>query len=326
MNIVEISNKFPTEHDAVLFAEKIRWGKKPKCTYCSSKKISKRTKDMRYKCYECKNTFSVTVGTQIHDTRLPMKTWLFALSLITDAKKGLSAKQLQRNLSISYPTAHKMYMQIRKWMSVENSMNPELDGIVELDTAYIGGKPRKQQNPDCLPQKKVAKLDERIKELNKAGVDFKRGKGNPAKCIPSKRGKGTRKIPIIGGVERNGNVFAEVTRTINAEKIKELVKRNIKEDDAILITDEDTAHTKLSRIIEHIAIDHHKMYSYKGVNTNSIESFWAIIKRGIIGQYHKVSAKHLPDYIAEFVFKYNNRKEGDIMFETLVKNALQSKN
>ena len=78
--------------------------------------------------------------------------------------------------------------------------------------------------------------------------------------------------------------------------------------------------------MEYIAIDHKRMYSYKGVNTNSIESFWAIIKRGIIGQYHKVSLKHLPEYIAEFVFKYNNRKDDDIMFETLVKNALQNKN
>lgn len=325
MNIVEISNKFPTEHEAVLFAEKIRWGKKPKCTYCTSVKVSKRTKDMRYKCYDCNKTFSVTVGTQIHDTRLPVKTWLFALSLITDAKKGLSARQLQRNLSISYPTAHKMYMQIRRWMVTENSTNPELDGIVEMDTAYIGGKPRKQKNYDCIPQKKVAKLDERIKELKEAGVNFK-GKRGSVKCTPSKRGKGTKNIPITGIVERNGNVFAEITKTLNAEKVKQLVKKYVKEDDAVIVTDEDTAHNKLHKIIEHVAIDHKRMYSYKGVNTNSIESFWAIIKRGIIGQYHKISPKNLPEYIAEFVFKYNNRKDDDVMFETLVRNALQNKN
>lgn len=325
MNIVEISNKFPTELEAVSFAEKMRWGKTPKCTYCKSEKISKRTKDLRYKCYKCDKTFSVTVGTQIHDTRLPVKTWLFALSLITDAKKGLSAKQLQRNLSISYPTAHKMYMQIRGWMSIENSTNSELEGIVEMDTAYIGGKPRKQKNPDCIPQQKVEKLDERIKELKEAGVKFK-GKRGFVKCTPSKRGKGTKNIPITGIVERNGNVFAEVTKTLNADVVKKLVKKYVKEDDAVIVTDEDTAHNKLHTIIEHIAIDHKRMYSYKGVNTNSIESFWAIIKRGIIGQYHKISPKNLPDYIAEFVFKYNNRKEGEEMFETLVKNALQNKN
>jgi len=325
MNIVEISNKFPTEHEAVLFAEKIRWGKKPKCTYCESQKVSKRTKDMRYKCYECKNTFSVTVGTQIHNTRLPVKTWFFALSLITDAKKGLSARQLQRNLNISYPTAHKMYMRIRKWMSEENNTQPELDGVVEMDTAYIGGKPRKQKNVDCIPQKKVVRLDERIKELNQAGVNFK-GKRGAVKCIPSKRGKGTKNIPITGIVERDGNVFVEVTKTLNADIVKKLVKKYVKEDDAVIVTDEDTAHRKLHDIIEHVAIDHKRMYSYKGVNTNSIESFWAIIKRGIIGQYHKISPKNLPEYIAEFVFKYNNRKDDEVMFETLVRNALQNKN
>lgn len=325
MNIVEISNRFPTELEAVHFAEKVRWGKKPVCTYCESKKISKRTRDLRFKCYKCKRTFSVTVNTQLHDTRLPMKTWLFALSLITDAKKGLSAKQLQRNLNISYPTAHKMYMQIRKWMSEENSTNPELDGIVEMDTAYIGGKPRKQKNPDCVPQQKVDKLDERIKELKKAGVKFK-GKRGFVKCIPSKRGKGTKNIPVTGIVERNGNVFVEVTRTLNSDVVKKLIKKYVKEDDAVIVTDEDTAHNKLHRIIEHIAIDHKRMYSYKGVNTNSIESFWAIIKRGIIGQYHKIDPKNLPDYIAEFVFKYNNRKNDDEMFTVLVKSALQNKN
>ena len=325
MNIVEISNKFPTEHEAVLFAEKIRWGKKPICPYCSSNKISKQTKDMRYKCYSCKNTFSVTVGTYLHDTRLPIKTWLFALSLITDAKKGLSAKQLQRNLNISYPTSYKMYMKIRQWMNEENKTLPELDGIVELDTVYIGGKPRKQKNYDCIPQKKVAKLDERIKELKQAGINL-RGKGNPAKCIPSKRGKGTKNISVVGIVERDGNVIAQIMKTINADTIKELVKKNVVEDDAVIITDEDTAHNKLSKIMEHIAIDHKRMYSYKGINTNTIESFWAIIKRGIIGQYHKINAKHLSDYIAEFIFKYNNRKDDEIMFKTLVNNALQNKN
>lgn len=77
----------------------------------------------------------------------------------------------------------------------------------------------------------------------------------------------------------------------------------------------------MNQLIDHLAVNHNKYYSYRGVNTNSIESFWAIVKRGIIGNYHHVSPQHLPDYIAEFVFKYNNRKE-DIMFETLVKSAI----
>ena len=89
----------------------------------------------------------------------------------------------------------------------------------------------------------------------------------------------------------------------------------------ILLTDEYRGYSPMDKIIEHVKIDHQKYYSYKGINTNSIESFWAIVKRGITGQYNHVTAKYLPDYIAEFVFKYNNRKVDD-MFESLVKYAI----
>ncbi len=108
MNIIEITEKFPTELEAVKYFESIRFGKKPKCAYCNSTKLSKRTADMRFKCYDCKNTSFVTVNTHLHSTNMDLKKWMFAFSMITNAKKGLSAKQLQRNLNISYPTAFNM--------------------------------------------------------------------------------------------------------------------------------------------------------------------------------------------------------------------------
>jgi hypothetical protein len=100
-----------------------------------------------------------------------------------------------------------------------------------------------------------------------------------------------------------------------------MVQKYVNEDETLLITDEYRGYSKIDRIIEHVKIDHQKLYSYKGINTNSIESFWAIIKRQIIGQHHQVSVKHLPKYVAEAVFKYNNRNNDD-MFETLLKNAV----
>lgn len=169
------------------------------------------------------------------------------------------------------------------------------------------------------------KLDKRIKELKKEGVTFKRGKGNPAKiAVKPKRGRGTDNIPVVGIVQRNGDVVAEVMKHTTYANLKEMVKKYVDEDNAILISDEYKGYDRMNQIIDHISIDHQKFYSYKGVNTNSIESFWAIVKRGITGQYHHVSEQYLPDYIAEFVFKYNNRdeKEGE-MFKILVKNSMK---
>lgn len=326
MNIIEISEKFPTELDAVRYFEKMRWGEKPKCAYCDSVRLSKRNRDMRFKCYDCEKTSFVTVNTSLHSTNMDLKKWLFAFSIVTDAKKGLSALQLQRNLNISYPTALKMYHKMRDLMTMENK-TIVLDGIVEMDETYIGGKPRKWNDGTTEPPKKgvdIPVLDERIAELKEVGIDFKRKRGNPAfPAVNPKRGRGTKKIPVMGIVERNGDVVAEVSKYVTAKDIKKMVQKYVDTDDSVLITDEYRGYSKIDAIIEHVKIDHQKLYSYKGVNTNSIESFWAIIKRQIIGQHHQISLKHLPKYIAEAVFKYNNRNIDD-MFETLVKNAMQN--
>lgn len=324
MNLIELRNNFPNELSCIEYAESIRWEKGIKCVYCSSPKHGARNKDNRYHCKDCQKSFSVTVNTALHDTRLPLSTWFSAISVITDAKKGMSAKQLERNIGVSYPTAFKMYHSLRDLMEWENPKADELSGIVEMDETFIGGKPRKM-NEDDLPQKKREDLDQRIKELKAKGFKFGRKKGNPAIAdVNPKRGRGTDNIKVAGIVERNGNVVAEVMKNLTHGELKKMVEKYVDQDNSVLITDEYSGYNKMNKIIEHIRIDHESTYSYRGVNTNSIESFWAIIKRGIIGQYHSVSAKYLPNYIAEFVFKYNNRETNAIMFDILLENALQT--
>lgn len=330
MNVIEISERFPQELDAIKFFERARWKRgKPECPYCYENKVSKRTKDFRFKCYSCDKTFSVTVKTNLHGTGLELKKWLFAFSIVTDAKKGLSALQLQRNLSVSYPTAFKMYHTIREFMAIENKGLDELDGIVEMDETLVGGKPRKFSTGKTHPEKKKTKipsLDRKIKALKEEGIVFKRGKGNPAKPdLNPKRGRGAPgRSKVVGIVERDGNVVAEVMGTISGENLKDMVQRCVEEEEAVLITDQLPAYNKVDSIIKRVVINHKRIYSYKGVNTNSIESFWAIIKRQIMGQHHHVTARHLPKYVAEAVFKYNNRKEDD-MFITLVRNSMLEK-
>lgn len=327
MNIIQIAEKFPTELDAIKHFEKIRFGDKNKCAYCDSVKLSRRSKkDFRFKCYDCKNTTFVTVNTALHSTNMDLKKWMYAFSIITDAKKGVSAKQLQRNIDVSYPTALNMYHKIRNLMSIENDAI-QLDGIVEMDETFVGGKPRKFVDGTTTKPIKptvIPKLDERIDELKEAGINFKRKRGNPARSAENpKRGRGTSNIPVLGIVERDGNVVAQVSKEVTAYQIKKMVEKYVDTDDSVLITDTYKGYAKIDAIIENVKIDHNKLYSYKGINTNSIESFWAIIKRQIIGQHHQVSVKHLPKYVAEAVFKYNNRSVDD-MFETLVKNSMIS--
>ena len=218
-------------------------------------------------------------------------------------------------------------------MMQENKAVQELDGIVEMDEKYIGGKPRKLNTPYLdtdnavieVRQKKKDELDKEIKKLNKKGFDFEpQGKNRSKIVLESKRGRGTDNIPVVGIVERNGNVVAEVMKNLTYAKLKEMVQKYVVEKDSVLITDSYSRYNSMKKIIEHIKTDHNKFYSYKGVNSNTIESFWAIIERGIMGQYHSVSPKMLPNYVAEFVYHYNNRKDTDRMFDELLKNLLNA--
>jgi transposase-like protein len=319
MNLIQISNTFLSETEVTDYFEYVRWGKKPKCCHCGSLNSSKRDLDLRYFCNDCRGRYSVTTNTYLHHTRLSLKTWLFSFALITDAKKGISALQLQRNIGVTYKTAWNMYHQIREIMSDGGII---LEGIVEMDETYVGGKPRKYQSAK-YPEGMVFNeyLEDKIDKLaDRFEFDYNAPK-KKALNEDAKRGRGTSKTPVVGIVQRNGNVVAEVMQKTNWKNFKAMVQKYVDMEDSVLMTDQFKAYDRFDTIIEHIKIDHTKMYSYKGLNTNSIESFWAIVKRGIMGQYHSVSDKYLPNYIDEFCFKYNNRRFDD-MFETLVFNSM----
>jgi len=327
MNIIQITEKFPSEIDSIKYFESYRWKKKRICPHCGKEHKGKRNKDFRFKCIHCKKSFSVTTKTYIHDTRLPLKKWLLMFSIICDAKKGLSALQLQRNLDISYPTAFKCYHKIREMMTLENK-EVDLEGIMEQDETFVGGKPRPMSNPDCLQPKERKELDEKIKEYKEEGFNFETRKKRKVACDKDiKRGRGSqKKTSVVGLVQRDGEVVAEVMQGLGYTNLKKLVEKHVENiDDSLVITDEYKGYSQFSKIIEHIQIEHSEMYSYRGINTNTIESFWAFIKRQIMGQHHHVTPRKLPLYVAETVFKFNNRKNDD-MFETLVKLSMTTKN
>jgi len=207
MNIVEIFKSFPTEESCLQHLEKARWGDGPAvCPYCTSRNTARS--EHRWRCYDCKTGFSVTVGTIFHHTHMPLQKWFLAVMLILNARKGLSAMQLSRDLKVNKNTAWRIAMQIRKAMA-QREQRELLTGIVEMDETYIGGKPRKGtkgENPDGS----------------------------------HKRGRGTTKAPVVGAVERDAKVTASHVQKdkMKAKNMRAFVKEHVDTDSAKLITDE----------------------------------------------------------------------------------------
>ena len=284
MNITEIYKRFPTEDDCIKHLEQVRWDGKPRCPYCNSVRCSPAPKENRHHCNRCKSSFSVTVGTIFHRTHLPLQKWFLALSLMLNARKGLSSRQLSRDLDVNKNTGWRISMQIRKAMS--QAGNRELlTGIVEADETYVGGKPRK-------------------------------GSGEK-----NQRGRGTKKIPVVGMVERGGRVKADVVKKgkLNSKTLSSLVRKNVDTSSTTLITDEFRGYFGIKKFMDHKTINHQIWYVDGDTHTNTIESFWAILKRGMVGQFHKVSLRYLPRYIDEFTYRYNHRKNENVFYETLGK-------
>lgn len=280
MNIIQVYERFPSEAACVQHLEEIRWGGEVLCAYCNAPSPSP-IKNQRYHCNQCQKSFSVTVGTIFHHTHLPVQKWFLAITLVLNAKKGLSARQLARDLGINKDTAWRITMKIREAMKYDGEL---LSGIVEMDETYIGGKPRKKS-----PR-----------------VRYIRGVFQP-EANPNPRGRGTPKIPVIGAVARSGNVIAKNVEKANGATLNEFIRGNV-DPTATLMTDEYRGYQGVKKFMEHLQINHKKAYVDGIIHTNTIESFWAIVKRGIVGQYHKVSGHYLHCYLDEFTYRYNNRE------------------
>ena len=269
MNIIEVYRKFPTEADCIAYLEYVRWQGKPVCPYCNSDHTTPLPKEQRHHCNNCNTTFSVTVDTIFHHTHLPLQKWFLALSLILNAKKGIAARQLGRDLEVTKDTAWSVAMRIRKAMA-EPEQRDLLTGLVEMDETYVGGKPRKGDKDE---------------------------NGEPKK---NKRGRGTKKTPVIGMIEREGKVRTKVVtdRDLTSKAMGKLVEENIDIAVSTLFTDEYTGYNGIIRFMSHEIVNHQVRFADGERHTNNAESFWALFKRGYIGQYHQLSDRYLQKYFA----------------------------
>jgi len=277
MNLAEISAL--TEEEARDYLESIRWPNGPICPHCgveggAYKLQGKSTRPGTYKCSDCRKPFTVTVGTIFHGSRVGLRKWLMAFALVCSSKKGISALQLQRNLGLgSYQTAWHMAHRIRHAMTQE-PLAGMLKGTVEVDEAYVEGKRRK---------------------------------GAP------KQTRLERQRPVVVAVERDGNAYAFPCSRVTAERLRPAMQ--------LLIDSEATVYTDEARVYKdwtgevfarHDTTNHASgEYLRGGVNSNTAESYFALLKRGIHGSFHHVSWKHLPRYCSEFSFRWNWRKGSD---------------
>lgn len=276
----EVPRACADEAAAVEFMEKRRWGDSPCCARCDSTNVYKmmgrdgeREKSHRWRCRDCSRQYSVRTGTVMEESRIPLRHWCFAFWAACSSKKGVSAKQIQRQTGLSYKSALFLMHRIRHAMA-ETGEPPKLSGTVEADETYVGGKPRY--------------------------------KGN------NKRGRGTKKQPVMAIVERGGNVRAQVIQSVTAANLKGIIRANVCPT-ARIMTDENAAYKGLGREFPSHQTTRHGAGEYvRGdVHSNTIEGYFALVKRGLYGTYHAVSRKHLPRYLDEFSFRYNYRKADD---------------
>ena len=256
---------FEQNQDAIRFLKQVSWKDGVICTKCGSKKTCNYhvgTRKSR-QCWYCHHVFSVTTGTIFHRTHVDLNKWFLLIALMINSKKGLSAFQATRDLGMKRPTVRSMMHRIRKAMATHQL----LKGIVEMDECYVGGKPRKSNHDN----------DD----------------------TPNKRGRGTKKEAVLEAEERNGNVkYSTVSKSmLSFKNLMDFVRKNI---DVLETIDEYTGLNKIKDIVAHETINHSYEYARGDIHTNIIESFWAILKRGIIGQFHKVSKKYLQNYLDEF--------------------------
>ncbi|MCJ8212099.1 IS1595 family transposase [Mucilaginibacter sp. RS28] len=289
MNIIETINRFPDQSSCIAYLEGLRWQNEPECPYCNSKRSSKRHETYRHQCHGCNRSYSVLVGTIFESTKLPLTQWFLAISLILNAKKGLSARQLSRDLGVNRKTGWYLQMRIRKAMQEGEDVSL-FKGIVEIDETYIGGKKANHSK-----KKRQARRDNK---LQITGYQDKQ--------------------PVIGLLERDGRIRLQVVDKAHGVTIKPIIEKTVSKD-ATIVTDGFGGYAGLSKIFrEHQVLNKDKeQYARGKYHTNTIEGFWTLLKRGIYGQYHKISARYLQSYLDEFTFKYNHR-DNRLIFDVLI--------
>lgn len=282
MTILDVCSLFSDDEKCREMLERLRWPAGPECPRCKTRELARLNSRLLY-CKDCDYQFSVTAGTIFHDSHLPLLKWFTTTYLLCESRKGMSANQIKRTLGISYKTAWYLCHRIRKAMA--GAHKPMLDGTVEVDETYVGGRRR------------------------------------PGWGLSG--GRGCDKEVVIGIRQRGGDLRFFHAQDVKSGTLAKFISENVSQDVEVLMTDDfsvyDAAIPKAGHDRnKHKTINHStKVYVQGEIHTNTIESAFSLLKRGIMGTWHKISAKHLSAYLAEMEFRFNRRKRSDLFMDTL---------
>jgi transposase-like protein len=284
--LCEVLREFGSDETCREYLEALRWPDKVTCPRCDSAKISRVYERKVFDCDSCRYQFSVLAGTIFQDTKLPLPTWFATVYLMCESKKGISANQINRMIGGSYKTAWYLCHRIRAAMTSAKEDRPKLGGTIEVDETFVGGVQRGHQHK----------------------------RGHP-EC---------KKEVVIGIRQRGGELRLFHADDVKSGTLAKYIKANISQDVDVIMTDEFGAYpsaiAKAGVFTEHKTIKHKaKVYVDGDIHTNTVESAFSLLKRGIVGTWHKISAKHLAAYLDEMEFRFNNRSNPYLFRDTLIK-------
>jgi transposase-like protein len=285
MNLIKLVEQFSDEEACRKHLTELRWPDGVKCLRCECAKVNGPSKRHLYECSECGYQFSVKVGTVFNDSKLPLWKWFIAVYLMCESKKGISANQLKRTLGVSYKTAWYLCHRIRSTM--EDASGEMLSGIVEADETYIGGKKR-----------------------------FPAGTTRSEMALHRR----DNKTVVLGAVERGGKVRFRVAPDASSASVKGFLHDVVADDAEAIYTDSHRSYRGIGdENTVHEYVNHSANQWVNGqIHTNTVESVWSLFDRSVIGAYHKLSVKHLPAYLDEAAFRWNNRSNPFMFRDTLL--------
>jgi len=286
VNLPMLIEQFHDEDACRRALEDIRWPDGITCLRCGSKSTTPVKNRPTHVCNACAYQFSVMVGTVLQDTKIPLWKWFLATFMICESRKGVSSNQLKRMLGVTYKSAWFLSHRIRFAMAIATPV--PLEGVVEVDETFMGGKPR------------YSRYDEQGRKVK--GV-------NPDRP----------KTVIMGAIQRGGDVRIRMVANRSAGELQTFIRTEVADAADAIHTDDYIGYNELGDAdTKHHTVNHRaKEYVRGEVHTNSIESVWSLFKRSLIGSYHQLSTKHLDAYLDELEWRYNNRDNPYLFRDTL---------